>query len=35
VFRVEAIPERPADLRVGQPVNVTLQRADVVSHASK
>jgi HlyD family secretion protein len=35
VFRVEAIPERPADLRVGQPVNVTLQPADVVSHASK
>ena len=27
VFRVEAIPERPRDLRVGQPVTVTLQPA--------
>ena len=35
VFRVEAIPERPADLRVGQPVTVTLQSAASQSHASK
>jgi HlyD family secretion protein len=33
VFRVEAIPERPADLRVGQPVSVALQRAGGTSHA--
>ena len=35
VFRVEAIPERPNDLRVGQPVTVMLQPAAGVSHASK
>ena len=35
VFRVEAIPERPADLRVGQPVSVALQGAAGVSHARK
>jgi HlyD family secretion protein len=35
VFRVEAIPERPADLRVGQPVTVTLQPAAGESHARK
>jgi HlyD family secretion protein len=35
VFRVEAIPERPEDLRVGQPVTVTLQPAASQSHASK
>ena len=35
VFRVEAIPERPDDLRVGQPVTVTLQPLAGVSHASK
>jgi HlyD family secretion protein len=35
VFRVEAIPERPRDLRVGQPVTVALQTAVGVSHASK
>ena len=35
VFRVEAIPERPDDLRVGQPVTVTLQRLAGASHASK
>jgi HlyD family secretion protein len=35
VFRIEAIPERPADLRVGQPVSVALQRAGGTSHAYK
>ncbi len=35
VFRVEAMPERPADLRVGQPVSVALQGAAGVSHALK
>jgi HlyD family secretion protein len=35
VFRVEAMPERPADLRVGQPVSVALQGAAGVSHARK
>jgi HlyD family secretion protein len=27
VFRIEATPERPQDLRVGQPVSVALQDA--------
>jgi HlyD family secretion protein len=35
VFRVEALPERPADLRVGQPVSVAMQGAAGASHASK
>jgi len=35
VFRVEATPERPADLRVGQPVSVALQGPAGVSHAKK
>jgi HlyD family secretion protein len=35
VFRVEAIPERPEDLRVGQPVSVALQRKANVSHAQR
>lgn len=35
VFRIEAIPERPADLRVGQPVSVALQPAAGASHAHK
>jgi len=35
VFRVEATPERPADLRVGQPVSVALLGAAGVSHARK
>jgi HlyD family secretion protein len=35
VFRVEALPERPADLRVGQPVSVALQGGAGVSHALK
>jgi HlyD family secretion protein len=35
VFRVEAMPERPADLRVGQPVSVALQGPAGVSHARK
>ncbi len=35
VFRVEAIPERAQDVRVGQPVSVTLQPIPAVSHAQK
>jgi HlyD family secretion protein len=35
VFRVEAIPEHPENLRVGQPISVALQAAPEVSHASK
>jgi HlyD family secretion protein len=36
VFRIEAIPERPADLRVGQPVSVVLlEPAEETSHAGK
>jgi HlyD family secretion protein len=35
VFRVEAIPERAEELRVGQPVSVALQPAVGVSHARK
>jgi HlyD family secretion protein len=37
VFRIEAIPERPVDLRVGQPVSVAFQAlaAEGVSHAQK
>jgi HlyD family secretion protein len=35
VFRVEATPERPADLRVGQPVTVALQAAGPKSHAQR
>ena len=35
VFRVEAIPERPADLRVGQPVSVMLGETAGTSHANK
>jgi len=35
VFRVEATPERPADLRVGQPVSVALQETAGTSHAHK
>jgi HlyD family secretion protein len=35
VFRVEAIPERPESLRVGQPVSVALQENAGVSHARK
>jgi HlyD family secretion protein len=35
VFRVEAIPERPADLRVGQPVSIALQSTPGVSHARR
>ena len=33
VFRIEAMPEQPADMRVGQPVSVALQPAARVSHA--
>jgi HlyD family secretion protein len=35
VFRVEAAPERPADLRVGQPVSVALETPAPVSHAQR
>ena len=35
VFRIEAIPERPADVRVGQPVSIALQQPAGVSHARR
>jgi HlyD family secretion protein len=35
VFRVEAMPEHPEKLRVGQPVSVALKNAAGVSHARK
>jgi HlyD family secretion protein len=35
VFRIEAIPEQPQDVRVGQPVTVTLQPSAGVSHARR
>jgi HlyD family secretion protein len=35
VFRIEAIPERPADLRVGQPVSIALQPSTGTSHARR
>ena len=35
VFRVEAMPEHPESLRVGQPVSVALKQATGVSHARK
>lgn len=35
VFRVEATPENPENLRVGQPVSVALKEAAGVSHARK
>ena len=35
VFRIEAIPDEPKKLRVGQPVTVVVQPAQGVSHASK
>jgi HlyD family secretion protein len=35
VFRIEAIPEQPRKLRVGQPVTVVVQPAQSASHASK
>jgi HlyD family secretion protein len=35
VFRIEAIPERPEDLRVGQPVSVSLVPSAGVSHARR
>jgi HlyD family secretion protein len=35
VFRIEALPEKPDDLRVGQPVSVALQPAAGVSHARR
>ena len=35
VFRIEAIPDRPKDVRVGQPVTVAIEPPASVSHASK
>ena len=35
VFRIEATPEQPGDLRVGQPVSIALQPAPSVSHARR
>ena len=35
VFRIEATPERPEDLRVGQPVSVSLTPTEGVSHARR
>jgi HlyD family secretion protein len=35
VFRVEALPERPGELRVGQPISIALQPAPGVNHASR
>jgi HlyD family secretion protein len=35
VFRIEALPEQPADLRVGQPVTIDLQPSPGVSHARR
>jgi HlyD family secretion protein len=35
VFRIEARPEEPENLRVGQPVSVTLEPAQGVSHAQR
>jgi HlyD family secretion protein len=35
VFRIEAIPERPDELRVGQPVSVSLKPSAGVSHAQR
>jgi HlyD family secretion protein len=35
VFRIEAMPEKPADVRVGQPVSIALQPSAEVSHARR
>jgi HlyD family secretion protein len=35
VFRIEAIPERPADMRVGQPVSIALQPPGGATHVSR
>ena len=35
VFRIEAIPEQPADVRVGQPITIALQQPAGVSHARR
>ena len=35
VFRIEARPEQPENLRVGQPVSVSLKPAAGVNHAKK
>lgn len=35
VFRIEATPERPGDLRVGQPVSVAFEGSAGASHAQK
>jgi len=35
VFRIEATPERPGDMRVGQPVSIALQAPTGVSHVRR
>ncbi len=35
VFRIEAMPEQPGDMRVGQPVSIALQPSAGVSHARR
>jgi len=35
VFRIEAIPEQPGDMRVGQPVSIALQPSADVSHVRR
>ena len=35
VFRIEALPERPVDMRVGQPVSIALQPFAGASHARR
>lgn len=35
VFRIEAIPEKPETLKVGQPVSVSLQQEGATSHARR
>jgi hypothetical protein len=37
VFRIEALPERPEDVRIGQPASVALQPVPVreTAHAEK
>ena len=35
VFRIEATPERPADMRVGQPVSIALQPSAGVANARR
>ena len=35
VFRIEAMPEQPSDMRVGQPVSIALQPSAGVSHVRR